>query len=150
MRLVGLRFDVVAKERVWYLVFYDIDKSSITCGELFEVDRIMRDYGISYFLYKTKNGYHIVGLTPLDEMQWGNTFHSLRELFNSYYGGIVIRIWRKQNETQELVQSNLEYGEVIPNLYNIYAERFGLQKRPWKYELAKYLLVFEKYRTEKQ
>lgn len=150
MRLLGLRHDVITKEDVKYLLFYDFDEHVQDDAIAQEVDMIMREYNISFIFYKTKHGYHLIGLTPLDAMQWANVFTRLKEQYPNYYGGIVIRISRKKEEVQELLQLEQNYGEVIPNLYNLYCTRFNLPKKDWKKEFAKYLLVFEKYRTEKE
>jgi hypothetical protein len=148
MKLLGLRHDVVKKEEIVYLLFYDIDTPRDDIISV--VDNVMKAYAISYFLIKTKNGYHVIGLTPLSALKWARAFTDLQLLFNSYYGGIIIRLSRKPQEVQELLAYNFDYGEVIPNLYNLYAPRFNMEKRHWVKELAKYLLVFEKYRTDKE
>lgn len=150
MRLLGLRHDIVAKDNIYYVVFYDIDNAELTDTDIMQIDGIMYINKISYLLIKTKNGHHVIGLTPLTAIRWAGVFNALQEYFKSYYGGIVIRLSRKEGEEQKLVQHKLDYGEVIPNLFNCYAERFGLKKMHWQKEFAKYLLVFEKYRTEKQ
>lgn len=147
MKQIGLRFDVIAKDDVYYLLFYDID-ADITPEQDAMIDRIMEVHNISYILYKTKGGYHLVGLTPLNIIQHASVFAQLKRVFNSYYGGVVIRLSRKRDEEQRLIRIVGWYGEVIPNLFNLYASRFGLQKKPWNKITSKYLLVFEKYRTE--
>lgn len=148
-RLIGLRHDVIAKDDIYYLIFYDIDHD-ITEDEIERIDYVMLKLKIAYMLIKTKNGYHIIGLSPLTAWQWSEVFLILKGMFHSYYGGIIIRLSRKKEEIQTLTAIKESYGEVIPNLYNLYASRFGLQKKEWKKEFAKYLLVFEKYRTEKE
>ena len=148
-RMMGLRFDTLAKDDVDYLVFYDLDLQNITQEQTTQVDTIMRLHNISYILYSTKNGYHIIGLTPLNNIQWASAFSSLKKVFNQYYGGVVIRLSRKRDETQTLIHLETNYGEVIPNLFNLYAGRFNLQKKPWNRETTKHVLVFEKYRTPK-
>jgi len=149
MRLMGLRFDVVAKDDIYYVILYDIDKEQLDQHEIEAIDNIMHLHQISYLLYKTKNGYHIIGLTPLNNFQWSSVFGALKGTFHSYHGGVVIRLSRKPDENQVLIKLEETYGQVIPNLLNVFATRFGLQKKPWKKEFSKYLLVFETYRTEK-
>lgn len=144
----GLRHDVVTKEGIQYLLFYDIDKP-ITQNEIDAIDEYCSQQELSYLLIKTKNGHHFIGLTPMNSYQWGYRFQWLQLFFNSYYGGIIIRLSLKENEQQELLVKNTTYGEVIPNLYNLYANRFGYEKLPWTRATTKYLLIFEKYRTEK-
>lgn len=148
-RLLGLRNIVCTKEDWLFLIFYDID-SPITQKQMDLIDAYCCTHNISYMLYKTKNGHHFIGLTPLDCLQWARTYHMLKYMFNAYYSGGVIRLSRKKDETQELLVCNTTYGEVIPNLYNLYCDRFSMKKMPWTRETAKYLLVFEKYRSEKE
>lgn len=148
-RLIGLRNIVCTKEDWHYLLFYDIDKP-ITQKEIDYIDYVTDKYHISYLLYRTKHGYHVVGLTPLDIQKWALSFSALKYAFHSYYSGNVIRLSRKQDETQELITYNKQYGEIIPNLYNLYCDRFGLKKMAWNRETSKYLLVFEKYRSVKE
>lgn len=150
MKLVGIRCDTVAKDDVYYLVFYDIDKESITSEQIMKIQEIMAIHNLSFVLYKTKHGYHVVGLTPTNMIQHASAFTALQRTFKEYYGGIVIRISQKPNEKQELIMLNETNGEVIPNLYNVFADRFGLKKKPWQRAFSKYLLVFVRYRSEKE
>lgn len=149
MKLVGIRCDTLAKDDVYYLVFYDIDKKELTAEQYSKIDNIMQVHNLSYILYKTKNGHHLVGLTPTNSIQHASAFSALKQTFNEYYGGIVIRINQKPEEKQELVAIRTDIGEVIPNLYNLYCDRFGLIKKPWIRALSKYILVFVRYRSEK-
>ena len=144
----GLRHDVITKEGIEYLVFYDIDKP-ITQNEIDKLDDYCSSWHMPYMLIKTKNGHHFIGLKSVSALDWAVIFTTMQQMFNSYYGGIIIRLSLKENEQQELLVKNTSYGEVIPNLYNLYANRFGYEKLPWTRATAKYLLVFEKYRTEK-
>lgn len=146
-RLKGLRHDVITKQGIMYLVFYDIDKP-ITQNELDKLDDTMKEHKLAYMLIKTKHGHHLIGLTPVDAYRWGYIFTQLSEMFNGYYGGVIIRLSLKEDETQELLVRNTSYGEVIPNLSNIYANRFGYEKLEWTRQTAQYLLIFEKYRTD--
>lgn len=148
-RLIGLRNITCTKEDWYYLVFYDIDKP-ITQYELELIDNKCGAHKLSYILYRTKNGYHFVSLTPVNAYDWGYIFTGIKEIFYSYYSGNVIRLSRKKDEIQELIVCNTTYGEVIPNLYNLYCDRFNLKKMSWNRETSKYLLVFEKYRSMKE
>lgn len=147
---MGLRFDIVAKHDIYYLIFYDIDKEQLTHNDIEHIDSMMRIHQISYLLFKTKHGHHLIGLTPLNHFQWSSIYGSLKGYFQSYYGGVVIRLSRKKDEVQQLIRLEESYGEVIPNLFNVYASRFNLKKKPWIKELSKYLLVFEVYRSNKE
>jgi hypothetical protein len=139
------------KEEIKYLVFYDIDNHTRNEQAMIEdIDALMHINCMSYIFYKTKHGYHLVALTPVNALKWGVVFTELQNKYPEYYSGIVIRLSRKAEEKQELLKIVLTYGEVIPNLYNLYCDRFGLQKRPWVKSMSKHLLVFERYRTEKE
>lgn len=149
-QVIGLRFDISGKDDIYYLIFYDIDKEVLMPDDLEEIDRLMRVYAISYLLYKSKHGFHVIGLSPLTHTEWASIFGALKYHFHSRYGGVVIRLSRKKDEKQELIRLEESYGEVIPNLFNLYAERFGLQKKYWIRKTSKYLLVFDHYRTVKE
>lgn len=149
-RLLGLRCDTLTKQDVEYIVFYDIDTKNISQDDIKFIDDSFKHWGISYLLYQTKNGFHIVGLSPLSMGQWCTAFTTLKNRFGSYYGGIVIRVSRKPLEQQVLITIHEEYGYVIPNLYNLYVSRFPqLKRKPWVKELSKHVLVFERYRSDK-
>lgn len=148
-RLLGIRCDVVMKEEIVYVLFYDIDKT-LTPEEIQFINGFCRMRNISYILYSTKNGTHLVGLTPMNFEKLGNCHSILKNRFNSYYGGIILRLSRKEGEEQKLIDIHLEYGEVIPNLYNLYTKRFNLKPMKWIKEISKHILVFEKYRTKKE
>ena len=147
-RMIGLRHTVCAKDDWYYLVFYDIDnREQLTNEELKDIDQLMFDYHISYMIYKTKHGFHIIGLTPVHRINLGYVFTALKDICWSYYSGDVIRLSRKKDENQMLIHMETQYGEVIPNLYNLFAQRFNYPKLAWIKETSKYLLVFEKYRS---
>lgn len=146
--LLGLRNIVSSKEDWHYLIFYDIDRD-ITEHEKDMIEALFTVRKLSYMLYKTVNGYHIICLTPVNAFMWSEVFVALKQHFHSYYSGNVIRVSRKKDEVQKLVAINTTNGEVIPNLYNIYATRFSYEKMNWVRVTSKYLLVFDKYRTVK-
>jgi len=148
--MLGLLNLAKAKRQIDYLLFYDIDRTDITKEELDRINDCCFKHHISYLIYKTKHGYHFVGLSPLTAYQWANAFSILRAIFDSYYAGHTIRLSRKENELQVLVKKELGFGKVIPNLYNLYCQRFNLEKMPWSKETAEYLLEFEKYKTVKE
>lgn len=147
-RMIGLRNITCSKDDWFYLMFYDID-TPIDTDALTQIDTLSRQFGMSYILYKTLHGFHYVGLTPLDCITWAEMFWQFKQLFKSYYSGNVIRLSRKKDEIQEPIMCVLTYGEVIPNLYNLYCDRFHWQKKAWTREDSKFLLVFEKYTTVK-
>lgn len=144
--LIGLRNIAQMANDFKELLFYDIDRQ-ITLEELQKIKELMQQWNLSYILYSTKHGYHLVSLTPVNQMSWGSMFTQLKLLFNCYYSGKTIRLSRKKDETQTLIDLNTTNGEVIPNLYNIYATRFNYESMPWNKNTTKYLLHFEKYRS---
>lgn len=148
-RLLGLRRIVHTKEDWFYICMYDIDRP-ITQAEKDGIDYLCNREHVSYILYSTKHGTHFVGLTPLDSMQYAIMFTNLKSMFHSYYSGDTIRLSLKEGEVQVLLVMNDQYGEVIPNLRNLWAKRFNYPKLPWNKVTGKYLLVFEKYRSMNQ
>lgn len=148
MKYMGLRCDVVTKDEIVYLLFYDIDRL-VTQTDIDWIDDVCQEEEISYILYRTKNGCHFIGLTPVKNIKRAVVFEMFKDKFHSYYGGIVIRLSRKKDEIQELITKNTTYGKVIPNVHNLYATRFGYEKMPFQLATAEYRLVFEKYETDK-
>jgi hypothetical protein len=155
-KIIGLRNIVTDKETWKYLLFYDID--SPTEGDIYNIIEYLDQLKcISYIMYSTKAGLHVVGLTPLNSSMWGVIFAQLQMRFPEYYSGQTIRLSRKEGEKQELIYYNLDYP-VLDNLLTIYNKRFpqistnnviGLDSET--YEIHKpYFLVFEKYWSGKQ
>lgn len=149
VKKMGVRNGMITKDARFMLLFYDIDRE-ITHEEQAEIVDWFSKTQISYMLYTTKHGYHIIGLTPLVPIRWAFQFQKLRDMFNSDFIGQTIRLSRKSGELQKLIIMNLENGEVVPNLYNVFATRFGYEKMYWDKENPKYTLVFETYWTAKQ
>lgn len=149
MMLLGLRNIAQSKEGFMELLFYDIDRP-IGNTDIERVDAICQRSNLSYLLFSTKHGAHFICLTPLIKTRWALLFDEFQDLFGSYYAGKTIRVSRKKDENQYLLKMNVLYGEVIPNLLNLYATRFNYQKIEWKQETSKYLLHFEKYRSKNE
>ena len=84
--------------------------------------------------------------------KWGIIFYKLKELFKEKYAGNTIRLDRKENETKLLVESNITYGYVIPNLYNLFLNRLDNTKDIQRIECKppfKHRLQIENYRSFK-
>lgn len=107
----------------------------------------MKDFQCSYLLYSTKNGYHVVGLSPSSLLKCTYVFNELDKEFGTYFSGQTIRVSLKEGEKQNLIEFK-DYGNIIPNLFNMYADRFKLPKMEVPFP-KKYYLVFEKYWTDK-
>ena len=156
-KVIGLR-NIVTDGNQWkYLLFYDLDNPPL--GNIEVVHSWMETFGISYIIYKTKNGIHAVGLRPLSIAQYAGMFKCLQEDIPEYYSGQTIRLSRKEGETQELLFYNLNYRPIILNLFNIYEKRFT-QLKQWFNErqqkllvesifIGNWRLVFEKFWTSK-
>ena len=129
--MISVRCDVVTKEEIQYILFYDIDYGTLSQEDIKFIDGFCTLRHLSYILYKTKHGYHLVTLTPTNARSWGNNQEILKEHFHSYYGGIVIRLSRKKEEQQELISSIFTNGEVIPILHILYTKRFNLKPMRW-------------------
>jgi len=146
MMLLGLRNTAQTVNDFKELLFYDIDRQ-LSLDELEQIDNLMFKWQLSYILFSTKHGYHLIALTPVNQIMWGGMFTQLKLLLGSYYAGHTIRLSRKKDETQTLIRLNTTNGEVIPNLYNLFATRFHYEKLPWSRDTTKYILHFEKYRS---
>lgn len=148
-KMMGIRNGLITTEDKCFVVFYDIDRE-ITDIEKDQIDIICRLSGMSYLMYKTKHGYHVIGLTPVDSIVWGYVFKCFRSVFHSDYIGQTIRLSRKIDEVQYLICKHVGYGEVIPNLYNAFATKLKYDKIPCDMKTLKYRLVFETYWTAKR
>lgn len=148
---LGLRNICYGKDDIYYLIFYDIDKDSIL-EEFNQLDNIMKYYGLSYIIYTTKHGYHLICLTPVECEIWGIVFGKIKKLFKQKYAGNTIRLDRKDNEIKELKYLNTEYGYVIPNLHNLILNRLSNTSNHPRIECKppfKHRLQIENYRSFK-
>jgi hypothetical protein len=150
---IGLR-NIVTDGKQWnYLLFYDIDKP--TDADVAEIIDTMHGLRISYIMYSTKNGLHLIGLTPINAFTYGVAFSRLKRIMPEYYSGQTIRVSRKENEKQELIFYDLDYP-VIMNLLHLYAKRFSpLQTENYIDWVnagmhREWTLVFEKYWSKKE
>lgn len=126
--LRGISNVVQLKDRFMVLLFYDIDREIVSQEEIDELDSICYINRLAHILYKTKHGYHFISFTPLEPDRWGILFMKLTAMFGGYYGGHTIRMSLKPNAKQRLIRLETTYGEVIPNLFNVYARRFNLNE----------------------
>jgi len=148
-RYIGLRNIVTSKSDWKYLLFYEIDQHDIF--ETYHVIDILERLNTSYIAYKSLNGYHFVGLTPLTAQQWGNYFTYLQNRVPEYFSGQTIRVSLKENEKQELVKFNFNHP-FLQKLTFMYCRRFNIDKSeiPIYGEPPNYTSVFERYWTTKQ
>lgn len=151
-KIIGLR-NIVTDGIAWKnLLFYEIDNPTVE--QLEELKEDLDSFQISYIVYRTKNGVHAVGLTPIEPQQWGYMFQHLKEKYNEYYSGETIRLSRKKDENQLLIWFNIEHP-FIANLFSIYTKRFqslsaNIEEHDQPYNMNHYKLVFEKYWTVKE
>ena len=153
-KIIGLR-NIVTDGKEWkYLLFYDVDNP--TGNNLKYIHETMEVFKMSYIIYKTKHGIHVVGLTPLSIEKHALTFRTLHDYVPEYYSGQTLRLSRKEGENQELLFHNFEYP-IIDNLLEIYSKRFFKDKHLSFFESfqkqliiePKWRLVFEKFWTSK-
>lgn len=139
-----MRNIVTTKERWDYLLLYEIDghEDSNAIGMIATFDRMQT----SYIVYKTKNGFHAVGLTPMNAQEWGYNFQRLQNVQPEYFSGHTLRISLKENEKQELIHYSLRFP-YLENLFGMYNKRFNIPKDGISlyHNPPKYNLVFEKY-----
>ena len=69
---IGLHNIVTDKKEWKQLLFYDIDKDEHFSNT---VKKFASEFSnrrkLSYVLYKTKHGFHLIYLTPMDPAKWG-------------------------------------------------------------------------------
>lgn len=147
-RHIGLRNIVTSKQDWKYLVNYEIDSHDE--NQLYQIIDVYERLNISYVSYKTLNGYHFVGLSPVSAQQWGNYFTYLQNRVPEYFSGQTLRLSLKEGEKQELVKYNFNYP-FIQRLTFMYCRRFNIPNSeiPIYGEPLNYVSVFEKYWTGK-
>jgi hypothetical protein len=148
-RYIGLRNIVTSKSDWKYLLFYEIDSHDE--HERVMIDNAFKNMETSYIAYKSLNGYHFVGLSPLTAQQWGNYFRILQNIVPEYFSGQTLRLSLKENEKQELWHFSFRYP-FIQKLTFMYCRRFNIDKSeiPIYGEPPNYTSVFERYWTTKQ
>lgn len=147
-RYIGLRNIVTSKTEWKYLMLYEIDGHDES--NLMKIISWYSRTPISFVAYKTLNGYHFVGLTPINAQQWGYWFNTLQNIMPEYFSGQTLRLSLKQGEKQELVHFSFRYP-FLERLAGVYIKRFNIPKSeiPTFGEIPKYACVFEKYWTGK-
>ena len=148
--MIGLRNIVSVKlddapPRWEYLLFYD--KDDATTDEINAIIEYLDipTFNMSYIIYRTRGGIHVIGLTPLNSDNWGFLFDQLQRLVPEYYSGETIRLSRKKGEVQSLVYSNINYPYVL-KLTMMFKKRFpDIVINPNVKPLDKHMAVFEKY-----
>jgi hypothetical protein len=148
-RYIGLRNIVTSKSDWKYLLFYEIDSHDDT--SLMAITSYYSRISTSYIVYKTMNGFHFVGLSPLNAQQWGYHFQTLQNIVPEYFSGQTLRLSLKENEKQELVKFNFNHP-FLQKLTFMYCRRFNIDKSeiPVYGEPPNYTSVFERYWTTKQ
>ena len=106
-----------------FLLFYDIDKKDPYYA--IQLQQVLNKMQTSYIIYKTLNGIHSIGLTPLTAIQWGSYFENLHNYFEEFYGGGVLRVSAKEGETRELFAYSFRYP-YIHKLAKKYALTLGI------------------------
>jgi hypothetical protein len=148
---LGLRNICYSEEDIHYLIFYDIDRE-YTQEEFKKIDTLFKNERISYMIYSTKHGYHLIGLTPVDCYLWGHVFSLLKDWIKEKYAGNTIRLDKKEGEIKLLKHTQTNYGYVIPNLYNLILNRCAntndIERIPCKPPF-KHRLQIENYRSFK-
>lgn len=146
-RYIGLR-NMVTDKKVWrYLLFYEIDGHDE--NTLNDVLSIFTKFPISHIVYKSLNGYHFVGLTPLTASRWGQYFERLQHVVPEYYSGHTLRGSLKPGEKQELIGYSFRFP-LMYNLAHLYAKRFNIGDIPEYPDMPKWYRIFETYWTTKQ
>ena len=147
-RFIGLRNIVTSKSDWKYLLLYEIDGHDE--NKCLQIISMYSRIQTSYIVYKTKNGFHFVGLTPLNSQEWGYYFQRLQNRYPEYFSGQTLRLSLKEGEKQELIHYSFRYP-FIGRLASMYAKRFNIPNNsiPTFGEQPKYSCVFEKYWSQK-
>lgn len=147
-RFIGLRNIVTHKDHWKRLLFYEIDGHDDY--NLHRLIKLLYKMPISWVLYKTLNGYHSVGLTPISATEEGCWHDIIQRIVPEYFSGQTLRLSLKENEKQELIDYTFWYP-YLERLASIYIKRFNIpgSEIPKYGEPPVYTCVFEKYWTDK-
>lgn len=107
------------KEKWFYHLFYDFDSIKLSNEQIEWINRFMIVQEISYLLRHTMNGYHLIGLTPINSYKWGHCFDILQKTFPTYHDGQAIRITKKMQDEFIIVAENYHFPIVI-NLLKLF------------------------------
>jgi hypothetical protein len=148
-RFIGLRNIVTSRSQWKYLFLYEIDGTDPDYRVISMIATVSK-METSYVVYRTKNGYHLVGLTPINAQKWGYWFQTMQNSIPEYFSGQTLRLSLKEGEKQELIYYSFRYP-YLERLARIYIKRFGIKKEdiPLFGSPPAYSCVFEKYWTEK-
>lgn len=147
-RFVGLRNIATSKNDWKYLLLYEIDGHDES--KCLSIISLLSRIETSFVVYKTRGGFHFVGLSLMNAQQWGYNFQRLQNTCPEYFSGQTLRLTLKENENQELIHYSFRYP-YLERLANVYIKRFNIPKEniPLFGAPLKYVCVFEKYWTEK-
>lgn len=143
---LGLKNLVVSATDFKYLLFYELDTTS--ADDYYKLINAFEPFPISYIIYTTKNGFHVMGLTPINAQQWGNWFQSLSNFFKEYYGGQTLRWSAKSHEQQNLLYASFNYP-YVGKLVECIAKRFNIKDIPQFGRTYDHAYTIEKYWSEK-
>ena len=147
VRVLGLKNIVYNAEGWKFLLFYDIDGDAEKLAQHIQKDDRFRR--LTWLLYSTKHGAHLVSITPLRADTWGMLYEHLLTVQPALYSGQTIRLSRKADEQQQLIDYH-DAGNGIERLWNLYAHRFGISYHPSGFDTDGYRLVYETYKTKKE
>lgn len=147
-RYIGLRNIVTSKSDWKYLLPYEVDTHDE--NQAYQILDVFKRLDTSFIAYKSLNGYHFVGLSPLTALQWGNYFTKLQNTVTEYFSGQTLRVSLKETEKQEIFAFNFD-KPFIQRLTFMYCRRFNIPQSeiPMYGEPPNYSCVFEKYWTGK-
>ena len=146
-RYIGLRNIVTSKNQWRRLFFYEIDGHSKK--KLNKMLSLVSIFKTSYVCYKTKNGFHLVGLTPINANIEGQAHDIMQIWIPEYFSGQTIRMSLKEGEKQKLIDYSFKYP-YLERLAGVYIRRLNIKKGIVKHDNPPiYSCVFEKYWTGK-
>src|SRR5207253_5791385 len=114
---VGLETVVYSVEGIKYLFAGDFDNGHYDVQTAKTFVKFLEKW-ISFVQYTTLNGFHIIGLTPLDALQWGMLFHAYQNAISKMYDGRIIRLSLKKDEKQKLMHASFK-RPVVKQVYEL-------------------------------
>jgi hypothetical protein len=154
MNQVGIKNSVTDKKQWHFLTLYDFDRE-LYQNDLDWLTNYLTTKKQSYIIKTSLNGAHLIGFTPNRAFYWGQIFEDLQKKFPAYHDGQVIRLTKKPNEYQELLEFSFKFPFSI-NVAKLVFKKLELDTRayitPIQYEenvILRMWYVLLMYNSEK-
>lgn len=122
---VGLGCQTSHKNHPYFFLFSDIDTKDEE--QLRLVQQIYATWGMSFFTYETRKGYHVISPCLLELNIWDKARRELKDVLDNFYRNLVIRVERKSGDSRVLYWDNFNMAQkykVSRNFMHMMNKRF--------------------------